>query len=606
MSLKLANNTNFDDRSSWKSDAIITAMIFSFSIILYYLKYSRFFESPDLLGHDYSYFFPNLLAGYYWFISEGMLQTPAFLPHICGGIPYYANPQSMYHSIPQILMFLTDPLTSIRFTWIFFAIIGYLGVFSLIRFRMGSSIWAANLCAVIFLFNTFYATRMVVGHLAFHVFMLVPVIAFTLLQPTTFLSSSARITRVLLGAVLISYFIHAGGAAVVLPSMVSLLFIWAIWTRRKDLDSLLNLIFASLVALFLSASKLTASIHLLKQFPRDFYPIPGAQDVYQTVLIALSGLFYPSEADRNGVIVNRAFNLDSHEFDYGLGLAPLIIIFIALVLKLRTGMPPHLKLTLTSITKAMLITMLLILPIALNVYSEQWADNIKSLPVVGSSTSLFRWFLIYIPVLIILTARALDQIESVHLKTASTFLGLIVVWSAGVVSERSYDKLLGYDGTKITTAWDVAKNSKEIVPIQQISLDLYEGHRTPVVGSGNVMAEGISPLVCYEPIFGYRLEGFPHSQVEPGPVLSSDTEFLNFHNPACMLFPEENQCVAGDRFQESQIGNLINLSQYRAFDYNQPLDQVIANWLTRISWIGILLILLRNLGSSRSKRTLPK
>jgi hypothetical protein len=43
------------------------------------------------LGHDYTYFFPALLNGYFWFMENGFA-VPWFTPAQCGGVASYPNP----------------------------------------------------------------------------------------------------------------------------------------------------------------------------------------------------------------------------------------------------------------------------------------------------------------------------------------------------------------------------------------------------------------------------------------------------------------------------------------------------------------------------------
>ena len=66
----------------------------------------------------------------------------------------------------------------------------------------------------------------------------------------------------------------------------------------------------------------------------------------------------------------------------------------------------------------------------------------------------------------------------------------------------------------------------------------------------------ISPLLCYQPIFGYDLESLPFDKItfneinkindnlffyEGSPKLINNDE-LNFFNPSCFVFPNENHC----------------------------------------------------------------
>ena len=71
-----------------------------------------------------------------------------------------------------------------------------------------------------------------------------------------------------------------------------------------------------------------------------------------------------------------------------------------------------------------------------------------------------------------------------------------------------------------------------------------------------------SPLLCYQPIFGYGLEKLNASQIifnskkilEDNSLMyysdkldKKDDHFMLF-NPSCFLFPKENNCLPGDTF----------------------------------------------------------
>src|SRR5258708_949654 len=76
------------------------------------LAISYFPDAQGKLGDDYEYFLPLLLAGKFWIAENGLLAPPIFSPAFCGGLPFLANPQSIFYSVPQALALLTDPVKS--------------------------------------------------------------------------------------------------------------------------------------------------------------------------------------------------------------------------------------------------------------------------------------------------------------------------------------------------------------------------------------------------------------------------------------------------------------------------------------------------------------
>ena len=97
-------------------------------IIHQYIFQNFFPNSKGLLGHDYEYFMPTFIYGKIWFFNN-FLSIPWFTPSFCCGIPFYADPQSMYFSIPQIIFLLFDPIVSLKLIFLFLSAVGYIGMF---------------------------------------------------------------------------------------------------------------------------------------------------------------------------------------------------------------------------------------------------------------------------------------------------------------------------------------------------------------------------------------------------------------------------------------------------------------------------------------------
>jgi hypothetical protein len=91
------------------------------------------------------------------------------------------------------------------------------------------------------------------------------------------------------------------------------------------------------------------------------------------------------------------------------------------------------------------------------------------------------------------------------------------------------------------------------------------------------MTLGISPIGCYEAIFGYRLEWFPGRELRPGRTLAAVRGRLNLLNPACFAFPEANNCRPGDRFSAAERENAERFVCYRPFPFERPASQRLAD-----------------------------
>ena len=84
--------------------------LFCFFIILSHQILFQSYLFSDYFHYDWQSVLSRLIFGKIWFYNNGF-SIPWFAPHICCGIPFFADPQSEYFSLTQILFFLFDPLT---------------------------------------------------------------------------------------------------------------------------------------------------------------------------------------------------------------------------------------------------------------------------------------------------------------------------------------------------------------------------------------------------------------------------------------------------------------------------------------------------------------
>jgi hypothetical protein len=106
------------------------------------------------------------------------------------------------------------------------------------------------------------------------------------------------------------------------------------------------------------------------------------------------------------------------------------------------------------------------------------------------------------------------------------------------------------------------------------------------VGPGNrndSLAQGGSQLLCYETLFGYRLETFPRKTLREGPLFENSGSKLNLKRPSCYVFPDENHCVAGDHYSLHQQQDARSFAAYGGHSFEAPLRQRIANGVSLLS-----------------------
>lgn len=581
---------------------------FAALLCVYISAFGGYFPNPNGgVGHDYAAFLPHLLAGRYWFETNGWLAVPWFTPAWCAGIPLLPDPQSLYYSIPQLLAFVFDPLTAVYLSLLLFASVGFWGAYVLARQCFGLSRAAASLCAGIFMFNGFFAYRIIIGHFSFHGFMLFPWFAWCLLLPKQALAAWPALFRpVALGALagfIGAYWIYAGMVHLVPPLILTMLVLVCVSLLYHEGLCLKAMLIRGLVgATFMatgSALKLHASLAFLAQFPRSDYPLPGLQQAWYVVELLFMVLFMAPPNIHQQVapaLVNAQWALGRHEFEFGVGVVPLAALLWWLA---RANLLRALQDSLDADTRywnakrivALLsLLLLLVLPIALNTYSPDWNQFLKGLPIIGSSSQLFRWFVVYIPLMALLTGMIIEAVKP-YSRARLVYAALVFV----AVSNLASDKLSYANETHRPSVTVAAEHRLSVSPpptVNFVRLQLFGEDKKPLgmsTSPNELFVGGESAIGCYQPMFGYGLEHFPLGSLKEGPATELNAEGrFNFKNPACYVFPEANQCKPGDHFAEAERESLDRLLSYRPYDFRQPLGQQIANWLTRLTLLAWL------------------
>ncbi len=569
---------------------------------VHYLIFSQFFPNAQgKLGHDYQYNLPLLLDGYYWFLHNGLLSVPWFTPSFCGGMPLLANPATFYVSTAQFFTFLVDPLTSIRLSLLLFAGLGFWGFYFLLGriFKTGS--WTALLGGTIFLFNGLYAYRFVVGHLEFHAFMLTPLIAFLLLKEEAATDRLWRwhVTRnIACCSLLISYAFMSGMTQLIVPALIAAL-LAALLAKLEFGEQiamqqvLFRLIWAGLGAIGLSAAKLVAALSFLANFPRDSYLLPGVDSLGTLLLLIGESLSMGgSRIDSAAMIANSQWTLDRHEFEFGLTVVPFLLIIAGLILNLR-----HLRSGLAKICSTRHLPYLaqticlLAIPVLLNYYSPAWNFFLKTVPFIKNLSNFFRWFIIYIPFVIIVAALALEKTSLLQrVSPYVAVVGILLVVTQNLLTDKAFYHDQPYDPSVILTAYQETKANGRPPPIiNQVASRNESGQVALALGRNDALANGDSQLLCYEPMFGFWLEFLPFKTIHPGPALSANDGLLNLKNPACYLYPDENQCRPGDHFTVDQIDNAGQFVSFHPFPFQKSALQKAADGLNIATLLALLL-----------------
>ncbi|MEY2632830.1 MAG: hypothetical protein RIR00_1484 [Pseudomonadota bacterium] len=554
----------------------------------YHLTYGRYFpNAAGFLGHDYSLTLPDLLDGYFWFRQNGLVEIPWFTPSFCGGQAFFADPQRTYYNLGQFLSFFVGPLQGIYLTLLTLAAAGFFCMYWLAGRTLGLSRPAALCAATLFMFNGFFSHRMIIGHYGFHGFMLIPLLGILLLGRKP-LPCRLEIPA---AALLLGYWVQSGYGTLIVPSGLSLLALAAVAFRNSPQgfgQFMLRGTLAACLALLICSNKLYANVQLMSHFPRSEYLLPGFAAAGDVLEVSFQALFYSSEhtfRTASPLIHNVQWAIMPHEWAYGLTLVPLALLLGGLAapfLHRNAAGAASRPRVLDLLTLA-----LLLLPLALQYYSPAWNALLKSLPIIKTTASPFRWLLLYLPLLCLAAAWAVDRLGEPWRRLALVLTVLLVPLLNHLERETYYSEQ-NYDPAPIEQAYQAVVSGAQQPAIHGLLLDL------PRIWPRNdYLTQGISPLLCYNPLFGYRLENYPAGPFRNGPIDPGDNgEFLNLRNPACLLYPEENQCAPGNAFRRSERDAALAFASYHPYAFEQPAGQQVANGVSQTVLCLVLVWLL--------------
>jgi hypothetical protein len=356
---------------------------------------------------------------------------------------------------------------------------------------------------------------------------------------------------------------------------------------------LLILTLGGVGALALSASKLSAELAWLSQFPRDLYPLPGIQYLPVALLLGpLTLLGYAPE--KSHWLVNTVWLIDRHEWEYGVSVVPFLLLAGALArwaLRARDRAPNG-----PTLAALAALTVLIAIPTALNLYTPAWNGFLKSLPYFGNSNTLLRFLSAYILPATVGAGLALDFVAPPDAprwrgRAVLAAVAIAILFLQNVFTPRAFYAATEYDPSVIEAAAAKVRAGGSLPPVTRIADD------------AAAPADGASILSCYQPLFGYRREVFPREELRVGPIETALGP-LNFKNPACYVFPNENACDPGDPFEATDRERASAFAAYRPFPFARSEIQKRADAINAAS-IGLFVIGLTGLAAIAAFRA-PK
>jgi hypothetical protein len=578
-------------------------------LLLEYAWGSRFYSSATHVGHDFAGLAPGLLEGKFWIDSNGviagLLNPPWFTPAFCAGAAFYADPQSIFYSPIQLLALAVDPFRATHLSMLGWAVVAYWGGFVLARRIFGWSTTGATIFAVLGVANAFVPLRSAVGQAGYHPFYLWTLLTIALCTRVGGAAWRAQLWPSLSVGLILTAWLQFGFAGMMVPAFLATLIlcfalvlvdkanVWLIVARSAC---------GTIVALMLNASKLYESVSLMRNFPRSFYELPGFPSLTDSLLAIIYSLFLPSEWTAQFAakrLVNVRFTALPHEWatQFGLGallLALICAIALALFGKNRSERRElivwHTREKYVAIAA---IVALAAIPLLLMWNNATVREAFKQIPILNSAAWPMRWVVLLIPVTQFAIALVADRSLSLAAKRYRPIVilaSIMLVWSGPLFEPLAYyfdREIQSYSPIAARDAF--VRSTRELIPIASVVVAPDGISR---LERNDAMFTGASESLCYNPLYGYRLEMLPHrNRIREGPSLAVDDDGMSLiNNPACLVHPKASQCNIGSGFRmasnedRSTASNFVNR---KPFHWERPALGKALSILSMLCWLAL-------------------
>lgn len=586
-------------------------MAFLALLVSYHLIFSGFFLTRnETLGHDWSWIIPGYLRDYADYLRHGMpffsngeLFRLVTSPAACHSPIYYLF--SVPHDLVSWLIALggLDPVQLAYAQLLFYASVGYAGMYLLLNRVFALEPPMAVLGAGLFMFNGFYAHRIMIGHLFFSV-MLLPLLVYCLTHvPKT---PGHRGSRVLLWGVLagvVAYYAFTLRVSVVIVGfMLGMLGVLAIWLfrggeiRELAARSGIALVVAVGLAFQWLYATTTSEVDATALAQRVSYALPVFRDLQSAVAVWFDMLFL-APADIEHIyarsVLNHQILQQRHELEFGVSPIPLLLLVYFFARKtmdwLRSDEWGPGVFSLRQWMALVLAALVLLFPILYTTDFPGLLPLIKRTPLISITTSPQRTYFAYTVLIPMLSVLAVARFFSGRRAWPVTIAALaaVVVFSGWKNRDFYHDQ--PYDPVPILNAHRDLRNGGQLPPIERIGLLSNEAGQVlhDQMIEANLFLKGVQHMGCYIPAYGSTPVGYL-APLHPGPIREVTEGSLNIKNPACISWPVENGCRPGAHFKVGQEAAVDRYVRYEPFPVVVPDGVRRAAWVSAASFFAVI------------------
>lgn len=509
-------------------------------------------------GYDYLYFIPRLFEGMLFILGQGF-RIPLYSVSFCGGLPYFGDPQTLFYSLPQLLTVVLSPWASIITSSVVILIVGAASFFFLIRDVFKLSNLSAVLAGVLFASNGFYRHRMLIGHLTYQSFALIPLVALLLFSQKI----SNRLAAVLI-AFTGAYFVHSGGhfvSFIMVPALISVICLRALCAVKSE-DRVWGAVFVRglsgmLGALALSAGKLIAVISFMRQFPRRA-GFDEPLELFDGLKLVAGQLFWPE--------LYKPY--DWGHWEYVASVTPLALLlvvpgvcFVAYGLLIRRSV--------LRLFVGLTLIVCLLVTFQFATSGGVFFELLKDIPPFSSLRIGMRFTSVYIFFIVVSAAIGLECIRSVSCKQ---LIAGVVMAAAFLQPAFEGKTVVGYMSFSLDSHDSFNQYLKEALPAATRLQRIERGRGEDLA----IMSRFSSNRACLAPNF----KRSPARRLQLGPVEQTENGYFNFTDPSCYAYPEVRGCKPGDRIRVSDRVNFERLRLHRNPDWPVSAAQKAGNLIS--------------------------
>jgi len=318
----------------------------------------------------------------------------------------------------------------------------------------------------------------------------------------------------------------------------------------------------------------------MRNFPRDteFSFVSSYQDAAQLIINQLFGF-----------VGSPSFNKWS-SFETSAALSPVVAIGLIAALYAVIRRKPGDREQGSKSSKAPIFWGALLCVSCLMVFQlstgvAEWVHTVKQLSPVGILPFNAFFTVALVSPLILISAYGLAKVKSE--KIGGAFI-LVYIIGSFVSVELSKPELTSHF-------------SLDVLPAEQIYLR-FASQDVSSLGPQFIATEAPNDLIplstfstnktCLTPLFSEA----PNLELKPGPISVVENDRFNFSNPACYVYPEENNCGRGEKIFTIDTANLQRLLGHENPDWRTSKLQKQANTVS--FWCFVFFLLLLLVGSS--------